>query len=145
MKIILTQDVVGIGKAGEIKEAKSGYARNFLIPKGLAVFYTSALAKEGAVHRDKAEANLNQMREVQMEIAKKIDSKVITVHAKTSEKGKLFGSVTASQIIKNLAEEHDIVVTAKQIKMPAIKEIGEYEVEISLADDIKAKIKVKVI
>jgi len=145
MKVILTQDVAGFGQAGDVKETKSGYARNFLIPNGLATFYSPALAKETEAQKKREEAGSAQMREAQLEMAKKIDGKLITIHAKTSEKGKLFGSITALQIVKNLAEEHDIVVTAKQVKMPVIKEMGEYEAEISLAENINAKIKIKVI
>jgi len=136
---------MGFGRAGETKEAKSGYARNFLIPNGLATFYAPALAKEAQARQKKIESGTAQMREAQLAMAGRVDGKVITVHAKTSEKGKLFGSVSATQIIKNLAEEYDVVITAKQVKMPAMKEIGEYEVDLELAEDIRAKIKVKVI
>ncbi len=143
MKIVLLEDVDNLGYAGDIKEVKDGYARNYLIPKGKALMATKSNLK---MVEEKRRAILRRI-EKKIEAAKKIrdalDGLEIEISAKAGKEGKLFGSVTATEIyeaIKDKAEGLD----KKQIRLPegGIKSVGEHQVEIAIYRDIKATIKV---
>lgn len=141
MKVILLQNVKGLGKAGDIKEVAEGYARNFLIVRKLA-----EIASESGVRRvetiKKVEAEKNQMDlQKTQELADQLDGKAVTILAKNKD-GKLFGSVHAKDVAKELKKEN-IIVSEKSIMLPEpIKELGEYEVKIELDHNIEAMIMV---
>ena len=145
MKVILKQDVKGTGKKGEILDVSDGYAKIFLLKKGLAeqassVAVNSLKLQQEAEARRKAE----EIREIR-ELAKKMDKSKVTVSIKCGENGKVFGSVTSKEIASKLAE-HDFDVDKKKILLKeALNTVGDYAVEIRLMEGVSAKIFVTVI
>lgn len=143
MKVILLQEVKGTGKTGEVVTVSDGYARNLLIPKGMAKEATVANIRE--LERIKATnaARRAENLELAQEIAKKLAMLRVTVKSKGGEGGRLFGSVTSKDISDALNEQHGIEVDKKKFILDApIKQAGEHVVEIKLFTDITAKLRV---
>jgi len=146
MKVILTQDVKGLGKKDTMVEVKDGYARNYLLPRGLAVeaspdninvMKTRAQAEKSRKERELAKAK---------ELASLLQDKVVTIKAKAGENGKLFGAVTAKNIAEAVKETLGVDVDKKDIHLEeAIKTLGTTEVEIKLYPGVSAKISVKTV
>lgn len=144
MKVILKKDIYNLGRSGEIKNVKDGYARNFLMPRGLV-----ELATEGALKAWKNSAEKRAKRVAAedaslTELAKRLSAITLSFSRPVSEEGVMYGSVAKSDIIKNLAAA-DIEIDKDMIRLPAsIKAVGTFEVEIALKPHITAKIKVAV-
>ena len=145
MKVILKEDVKGLGKKEQMVEASDGYARNFLFPKGLAVEATAAnmnimkTKKEAEAH--KKEKEVAQAKE----LANKVKNITVTLKVKAGESGKLFGSITSKDVAENLKSQHKLDIDKKQLVMPdAIKAIGTFEVEAKLYPGISSKFTVKI-
>jgi large subunit ribosomal protein L9 len=139
MKVIILEDIKGFAKKYDVKEVKSGYARNFLFPGNLAKTATESVLKE--LEKQKAEWNKKEegIKEKLKEIVQKLESENIVFELKAGEKGEVFGSVTKDDILKKISIKDAEVKLAKPIKS-----LGEHEVEIDLSKGIKAKIKVLV-
>ena len=105
MKVILTKDVKGTGKAGDVKEVADGFARNFLIGKGLALEATAKNLSDLAGKKASQQHKIDVEKQNAREIAEKINGKTVTVHAKAGANGKLFGAVTAAQIAEQIAAQ----------------------------------------
>lgn len=146
MKIILLNDVKGIGKKGEIKNVSDGYARNFLFPKKIAMEAT-----EGNIKLRKSQIELENKKKAEeakkaSETAKKLSDITVNIVAKTGENGKLFGSITAKDIAEKLKEQTSIDVDKKKIVLPEpIKEAGKYEVEVKIYPEVSGKLTVEVV
>lgn len=142
MKVVLLDDIENLGLAGDIKEVKGGYARNFLLPNKIAL----AASKENVkIIEEKRNSILKRNeKKLKEESAKKqkLDGFILEITAKAGESGKLFGSIGVNDIYLNLKDKQ-LEIDKKTIKLKEpIKAIGEYEVTIALFRDIKAKIKV---
>ncbi len=145
MKVILKQDFEKLGNIGDIKEVKNGYARNFLIPRGIAVAATPSNIKAFQVIQKQQE----RKRKREIENAKKtsfeIERDVLEIYAKAGEENKLFGSVTSQMIYEKLLEKGYKNIEKKKIMLHEhIKTLGEHIVEIKLHTDVIAKLKVLV-
>ncbi|MBU1292257.1 50S ribosomal protein L9 [Patescibacteria group bacterium] len=145
MKIILLKDVEKLGKKGEIKEVADGYARNFLIPNKKAILATKneiiKLEEQKEIKAQQAEQELSKYQQ----IATQLDGLELEILAKVGEEEKLFGTVTANQIVEKLKEQ-GIEVQKNQIKLKdPIKELGEYEINIEFPHNLEANIKVIVV
>jgi large subunit ribosomal protein L9 len=143
MKIVLLQDIPGTGKAGEIKEVSKGYAKNFLLPRGLALVATSTVTKqvESRLEREKLEESVD--REKLVELAQQIEGKEIRLKARMGAGERLFGSITAADVAGELSRAIGSVIDKKKIDIEkAFRQTGSYEVAIKLAGDIKPKITV---
>lgn len=145
MKVILKEDVKGLGKKEQMVEASDGYARNFLFPKGLAVEATAAnmnimkTKKEAEAH--KKEKEIAQAKEM----ANKIKNITVTIKVKAGENGKLFGSITSKDVAEILKTQHKLDIDKKKLVMPdAIKSIGTFEAEVKLYPEISSKFTVKI-
>ncbi len=141
MKIILLQDFKKIGKKGDIKEVSDGFARNFLFPKKIAEMATGAAIKkvENIKHKQVQEeqADLEKIQQ----LAEQLEGKEIIIQAKEKE-GKLFGSIHAKDVAKELKKEN-LTVPEKCIALnDPIKEIGEYDVKIELEHGIETAVRV---
>jgi len=145
MKVILKQDVKNLGKKDSVIEVSDGYARNFLIPKGLAAEATAAALNEARI---KNEA-LKHKKENELSEAKALAAKMsgleVVIRSKAGANGKLFGSITGKDIADQLRAQYKIDIDKKMIVLPeAIKSLGETEVEVKLYAGVSTKIKVKV-
>ena len=146
MKIILTQDIKGKGKKGQMIEAAEGYARNFLIPKGLAVLATADAVNTMNL-RDKAKAKADaEAKAAALEIAEKLKGSQVKVSAKGGEGGKLFGAVTGKEISAALKEQYGMDVDPKKLVLQEpIKSFGSYEVKAKLGFEISGTVYVLVV
>ena len=144
MKVILQKDITNVGDAGDIKEVSPGFARNFLLPKKLAIIASESSAKVIA-HQKKIQAIKKENRKKDMtEIAKKIESSSFTVKVKVGENDKLFGSVTSLDIANALKTE-GIEIDKRKIDMPEqIKALGSYQVKVKLAEGVTSTVKLAV-
>lgn len=145
MKVILTQDIKGQGKKGQLVEVSDGYARNFLMPRGLAQEATKE--NLNVMHgKQEAEAYKKQMAlDNAKELAEKLGELTVEIKAKSGENGKLFGSVTSKEIVEELLGAHHIKIDKKKLVLPdGIKTLGTTEVEIKLHPGVSAKLKVSV-
>lgn len=144
MKVILRKDVHNIGRMGEIKQVKDGYARNFLLPRGLVEPATEGALRAWKNSEVKRSKRLDQEKAGLQETANRLAAITLSFSRPVSEDGVMFGSVAKSDIIKNL-QAADIRIYKDMIKLPAsIKAVGNFEVEITLKMDIAAKVKVVV-
>ena len=144
MKVILLQDVKGQGKKGEVIEVNEGYARNFLIKKGLAEAATAVKLNDLKQKNSAAEFHKAEEIKATRELAKEINGKNFIVKIKAGQAGKVFGSVTGAHIADALkAAGYDI--DKKKVVVPApIKTLGTYDIDLKLLEGISAKIKVTV-
>ena len=144
MKVILQADVKGTGKKGELKQVSDGYARNFLLPKGLAIEATAQAVSE-LKNRDAAAAHHKAEEKAAAEENRdKIHGKIVRLHAKAGENGRLFGAVTAREIGEGLKEQYGVHVDKRKITAPDIKELGSYTCEVKLYNGVIAEITVAV-
>lgn len=145
MVVILLKDVKGTGKAGDVVKVSDGYARNMLIPKGLAKEATQGNVRNLEKQKALAEEKRAEEKAAAQEKAKELEKITLIVPSKGGENGKLFGSVTSMDIAKALQEQEGINIDKKKIEMPGpIKQAGNSEVVIKLYQDVSAKVKVKV-
>jgi large subunit ribosomal protein L9 len=143
MKVVLLEDVPGKGQAGEIKEVSKGYAKNFLLPRGLALIATPTVMKqvESRLEREKIEENID--REKLVELAQQIEGKEIRLKARMGAGERLFGSITAANVAEELSRSIGSVIDKKKIDIEKpFRQTGSYEVAVKLASDIKPKITV---
>ncbi|MCL1823406.1 MAG: 50S ribosomal protein L9 [Oscillospiraceae bacterium] len=143
MKVILLQDVQGSGKKGEIKEVKDGYARNALIPKGLAIEATKTNLTMLEQKKASAQHKIEVEKENAEKTAKALQGKTIKISANAGEDGRLFGSVTAKDISAVLKKE-SYNIDKKKLSVPEIKTYGSFEVEAKLYSGVTAKFTVSV-
>ncbi len=145
MKVILKQDVKGLGKKEQMVEASDGYARNFLLPRGLAVEATSSNVN---IMKTKKEAEAQKKdREIAQakELAKKIKDITVTLKVKAGESGKLFGSITSKDVAEALKTQQKLDIDKKKLVMPdSLKAVGTFEVEVKLYPEINSKFTVKI-
>ena len=141
MKVILKADVKGKGKKGQMIEVAEGYARNFLMPKGLAVLATAdAMNTMRLQEKAKAKADA-EAKAAATEIAEKLKGLQVKVPSKGGEGGKLFGSVTTKEISAALKEQFGLELDSKKLVLPdAIKSFGSYEVKAKLGFEISGTV-----
>jgi large subunit ribosomal protein L9 len=145
MEIILRQAVENLGKPGDVVKVKSGYARNYLLPHGLAFEATPGNLKRIQQERDRLEAAENERRSAAQSIAEKLEQVSLTFSARVGDEGKLFGSVTAADVAQQL-EAQGFHIEKRQIDLhEPIKALGVYRVPIRLHADVKPEVRVWVI
>jgi len=145
MEIILRQAVENLGKTGDVVNVKPGYARNYLLPHGLAYEATPGNLKRIQQERDRLEAAENERRGTAQGLAEKLEQVSLTFSARVGEEGKLFGSVTATDIAQQL-EAQGYHIEKRQIDLhEPIKALGVYRVPIRLHADVKPEVRVWVI
>jgi len=145
MRVILLQDVPGLGRVGDIKTVSDGYGRNFLIAKGLAKIATSAAVKLQTEIRRQQEIKEEKYKEEANLIKAKINNLSIELTLKTGESGEIFGSISQQDILRYLSE-HDIKLEKRMIKLEKpIKNPGEYKIPVLLYPGIQAELNLKII
>jgi large subunit ribosomal protein L9 len=144
MKIILRSDLDGLGKRGDIVEVAPGHARNYLIPKGLALVASPGAVDQAAKMRRARDLRDASDREAAQTIATTLVPKVITIAAKSGPEGKLFGSVTAVDIVDAIAAQTGVQLDRRQLMVEPIKTVGQHQVTASLHSDVSFPITVEV-
>ena len=149
MKLILTQEVIGLGSPGDIVEVKDGYGRNFLIPRGFAIRWT-----RGGEKQIDSIKNARQARQVAdlgkaQEIKATLEGSAVTVPVRAGEGGRLFGAVTVSDIAvainKAAGGSSDVVDKRKILVGNPIKSLGEHQVTVKVHDEVEAKVSLNVV
>jgi len=144
VKLILKEDVGGLGRAGDVVSVRPGYAKNFLVPQGKATTASEAKIREVEhLKRQIAEKVAKQLADLKKS-QKALEAIELEVKAKAGEEGKLFGSVTSAQVAELLAAR-GIEIDRRKIELEPIKEVGEHVAAVRLHSDIVAKVKVKVL
>ena len=145
MKVILTADVKGQGKKDQLVEVSDGYARNFLLPRGLAVPANNQAMTELKNKEAAKQHKIDTERAAAKEIAKRLESVVVKIKVGAGADGHLYGSVTSKEIAEKLEKEHSITVDKRKISLPApIKAYGTYDLDVRLYTDVSGKIHVVV-
>ena len=140
MKVLLIKDVKGLGKAGEIKNVKDGYARNFLLPKGFAKLATDEVIKSWQEEQKRKEEELKKEISKINELKEKIEKTTLVIKHKLGANGQLYGAITNKEVANELLKK-GIEVDKKHIEMKQIKSVGEYDVDIKLGHGIHANLK----
>jgi len=146
MKVILKEDVKGVGKKEEMVEVSPGYAKNFLLPKGLAVEASSENINIMNTKKAAEKARKDREFEDAKVLASKLEGKTVIIKAKAGENGKLFGSITSKDISDRIKEDLKLDVDKKKINLPdAIKTLGTTQVEIKVYPKVSATINVSIV
>ena len=144
MKVVLKQDVKGLGKKGELVNTSDGYARNFLFPKGLAVEANAQSLTELKNREQSAKYKVETEIAAAKKSAAELEGKTIVLTAKAGANGKLFGSVTSKEIAEKVKSQFGIETDKRKIVVEDIKQFGTYAFEIKLYQGISAKLFVRV-
>ena len=145
MQVLLTRSVDDLGEIGDIVNVKSGYARNYLLPQGLAAPVTDANLRLVAVDKKRRQESLERREEELTQLAERLSSASVTIQARANEEGRLFGSVDAGQIADALSEEGYPVEAEMALLDEPIREVGVYDVPIQVKPDTQAVCKVWVV
>ena len=146
MKVIFQQDVKGQGKKGELKTVSDGYARNYLLPRGLAMEATNDNLNAYKLKEKAKAAQIAKEKAAALEAAEKLSAVQVKISAKSGGSGKLFGAVTSKEISDALKEQFDLDIDSKKIvQAEPIKSYGAYEVKAKLGHEISGTIHVLVI
>jgi large subunit ribosomal protein L9 len=145
MIVILIKDVKGVGKAGDVVKVSDGYARNLLLPKGLATEATEGnvrnLEKQKAIQEANRQKELSEARE----LAERIAQVKVSIATKSGEGGRLFGSITTKDIADALSEQHKITIDKRKFVLEnPIKHTGDFELDVKVYPEVTAKLKVTV-
>jgi len=143
VKVMLMQDVKNLGRAGAVKEVADGYARNFLIPQGLAKLAIAGTLEQ-VRQRQKAEARRHQEAEREAEaLSETLRQMTLTFKAKAGEKGRLYGSITSADIVSALSERVGRTIDRRDLELKRpIRELGTYRVPLRINADLKPEITV---
>ena len=144
MRVVLKQEVRGLGRPGEVKDVADGYAQNFLIPRGFAIEASAGELKRVAQQRASAQTKRDRAHGDAEALAKRLDAITLIFTLKAGAQGKTFGSVTTKDISEALAREHRIEVDRAKIHAEPLKTLGVHRVEVRLLADVRAQVTVAV-
>jgi large subunit ribosomal protein L9 len=145
MKVLLTQAVKNVGKPGEVKEVKNGFARNYLLPRGMATIATAGTLKQAEAQRQ-AELRREEKNAAQNQaLAAKIDGITVTLRAKAGPQGRLYGAITAADIATALAEQLGQEIDRRRVELEEpIRQLGQQKVPVRLAQSLVPEVTVNV-
>ena len=145
MKLILTQEVTGLGAPGDVVEVKDGYGRNFLVPQGLGIRWTRGGEKQIATIRRAREVREIRDRGEARDVASALGSLTVKLTTRAGEGGRLFGSVSAADVVEAVAAAGGPKLDRRRIEIPApIKTVGTHQVSVRLHPEVAATIDVEV-
>jgi large subunit ribosomal protein L9 len=146
MKVLFLRAVENVAQPGEIKEVANGFARNYLFPKQLAVAATPAMLKQHQAAIDQEKKRLARESERLQALAHQLAEASVTISARAGSEGRLYGSVTASDIAAALAAQHAVTIDRRDIILEEpLRRLGEYEVTVRLRRDLTPKVKVVIV
>ena len=144
MRVVLKQEVRGLGRPGDVKDVADGYAQNFLLPKGLAIEASAGELKRVAQERASVQAKQDRSHDEAVALAKRLDEVTLIFKLKSGEQGKTFGSVTTKEIADALKREHRIDLDPRKIQADPLRTLGVHKVEMRLATDVRAHVAVAI-
>jgi len=144
MRVVLKQEVRGLGRAGDVKEVADGYAQNFLLPKGLAIEASAGELKRVAQERASVKAKQDRAHGDAEALAKRLDAVTLVFKLKAGDQGKTFGSVTTKEIADALKREHKINVDPRKINAEPLRALGVYRVEVRVLADVRGHVAVAI-
>ncbi len=145
MKVLLLQDVKGLGKVGDIKEVSDGYGRNFLIPNKLAVMATPSELKKAAGLKVAAKQKEDRMAKEAQALADRISKTEVVLKARVGEQHRLYGSITSGDIAEALEKEIGQPIDKRKVELgEPIKQVGTFKVPIHLAPGLEPQVTVRV-
>ena len=147
MQVILTQDVKGKGKKGQVVNVADGYARNFLFPKGLAKEATKSNLNDLKGKQESVEYKIKTDKEAAKAVVEQMKELKVVIKAKAGSNGKLFGSVTSKEVAEELTKQHHIKLDKKKFVLPegGIKTLGVTEIDVKVYTGIAGKLRVEVL
>jgi large subunit ribosomal protein L9 len=144
MKVVFKKDVAGVAKAGEVKEVADGHARNFLLPRGLAVAASAQALKQQADQNAAAKKRAAEEEKAARELKAKLEAGAIKVVAKSGAGGRLYGSVTNADVADAIKAQLDITIDRREIEIDAIRQVGTFKATIKLHRVVTAKLTLEV-
>ena len=146
MKLILTQEVTGLGTPGDVVEVKDGYGRNYLVPRGFAIAWTKGGEKQVAAIRNARSAREVKSLEEAQQVRAALENTKVTLPAKAGANGRLFGAVTTADVAEAVAKVGGPKVDRRKVELQQpIKSLGDYSVLVRLHPEVQAKVAVSVV
>jgi large subunit ribosomal protein L9 len=146
MKLILTQEVTGLGTPGDVVEVKDGYGRNYLVPRGFAIAWTKGGEKQVATIRNARSAREVKSLEEAQQVRAALERTKVTLPAKAGANGRLFGAVTTADVAEAVAKVGGPKVDRRKVELQQpIKSLGDYSVLVRLHPEVQAKVAVSVV
>lgn len=142
MKVLLIKDVYKLGRAGDVKKVADGYARNYLIPQGLAILATPGALKRAEAIRAQAAARRAALNNELSGLAQRINGLVLTFPARASETGKLYGSVTPQMIAEAINQKLGTQINRHQVETEPIRTLGEHHARVRLTVDLLPEVRI---
>lgn len=137
MEVLLKQDVKGVGRAGDVKTVASGYARNYLIPQGLAIAANKGTTRQAQQIKSAAERRHERERATATALSERIAQLSLTFHARAADTGRLFGSITASDIAAAIEQRLGVEISKRQIDLEhPLRDLGSHQVPVRLMGDV---------
>ena len=144
MRVVLKQEVRGLGRPGDVKDVADGYAQNFLLPKGLAIEASAGELKRVAQERASVQAKQDRGHSDAEVLAKRLDQVTLIFKLKSGDQGKTFGSVTTKDIADALKREHRIDIDPRKIHADPLRALGVHRVEVRLLTDVRGHVAVAI-
>jgi large subunit ribosomal protein L9 len=146
MKLILTQEVTGLGTPGDVVEVKDGYGRNYLVPRGFAVAWTKGGEKQvEAIRKARSSREIKSLEEAQ-QVRATLEGAKVTLSARAGANGRLFGAVTTADVADAVAKVGGPKVDRRKVELPQpIKSLGDYTVLVRLHPEVQARVPVSVV
>ena len=146
MKLILTQEVTGLGSPGDVVEVKDGYGRNYLVPRGFAIGWSKGGEKQVAAIRGARSAREVKTLEEAQQVRAALEGKKVTLPAKAGANGRLFGAITTADVAEAVAKVGGPKVDRRKVELQQpIKSLGDYSVLVRLHPEVQAKVSVSVV
>ena len=146
MKILLRSDVKGVGRRGDIVNVSAGHARNFLLPNDLGVVANDGTVAQADIMRKAQELKAATDRESARSLATALATKVITISAKAGNEGRLFGSITAAEIVKAVFDQAGVTIDRKHVQLDEpLRQLGEHVVVVELFADVLVNLSLNVV
>jgi large subunit ribosomal protein L9 len=145
MKVILTQTVPGLGEAGTIKEVADGYARNYLLPRNMAIAATKTSMKQAEAQAESIARKVNKARTEAEKAASGIEGKTVVIRARAGSENRLYGSVTPADVAEALSAQHSITVDRRKVELgEPIHRLGTYTATVDVGNGVTASFTVEV-
>jgi large subunit ribosomal protein L9 len=146
VRVILRSDVTNVGRKGDVLDVSDGFARNYLVPKGFAMRATEGAMAQAAAMRRARDLKEAKDRASAEEIARRLTPTVIRIAARAGAEGRLFGSVTATDVVEAVADQTGITVDRRRVHLEEpIKSLGVHDVPVKLHTDVEAHLQVEVV